>query len=93
MNLLKEQQKKIAQPSRNIYMECLRRRNLAVTTFKQLIELAERNLQSCRNEKSTKDSDEVANLKKQLRESNDFAKSLEPWKTKAENHERMCQRL
>ena len=93
---LKEQQKTAAENNTatlNEYKECLRKRSLDVTSSKELTELAERKLEALRNEKLTKYSQEVADLENQLRASKDLAKSLGPWKTKAENHERMYQRL
>ena len=96
VNLLKEQQKtstKVNTATLNYYKECLRQRDFAVTTSEQLAGRAERELEALKNEKLSKDSVEITSLKKQLHESKDLAKSLESWQTKAENHERMCQRL
>ena len=96
VSILREQQTTAAEKNTadlNDHKECLRKRDLDLTTSEKLTKLAERNLEALRNEKCTKHSNEVANLKKQLRVSKDLTKSLEPWKTKAENYERICQRL
>ena len=96
VHVLEERQKTAAKENSTIfnrYEKNLKQKCLAVTTSEQLAELAERNLQAFKNEKLMKHSVEIASLQKQLRESNDLAKSLEPWKTKAENHERVYQRL
>ena len=96
VSVLALQQKTAAKENTTIlneYKECLEQRNLEVKTSKKLAELAERNLEAFKNKKLIEESDEVNNLQKQLRESKDLAKSLEPCKTKAENYERMCQRL
>ena len=77
----------------NIYKESLRQERLTSTTSEKRAEFAERKLEDFRNEKFVKHSVEVTDLQKQLRASKELAKSLEPWKTKAENHERIYQRL
>ena len=96
VNVLEEQQKTAAKENTailNQYEESLKQKCLAVTTSEQLAKLAERNLQAFKNKKLMKDSVKITSLQKQLRESNDLVKSLEPWKTKAENHEPIYQRL
>ena len=96
VNVLKQQQKTMAEKNTaalNEYKECLKKRNLAVTASEKSTELAERNLEALRNDTLKKDSEENATLQKQLRASKDLAKSLETWKTKAENHEQIYQRL
>ena len=70
VDVLKEQQKTVAKENTatfNEYIECVRQRNLAVTTSKQRTELAKRKLEAYRDEKLMKDSVEFNNVQKQLR--------------------------
>ena len=96
VTLLKEQQKTATKENtstiRNL-KESLRQKSLAVTTSEELAASADRSLQVFIDEKRKKESLEITTLRKQLRESNEMAKSLGPWKTKAENEKRNSQRL
>ena len=96
VGLLKEEQKSRADEFADIlndYKEQLRQRDSAATTSEERAKLAEQELETFRAKKLSKDSVEVTNLRKQLRASEDLAKSLEPFKRKAENHEPIYRRL
>ncbi|KAM0798121.1 hypothetical protein BDR22DRAFT_974797 [Usnea florida] len=96
VGLLKKKQKSRADEFTGIlddYKMQLRQRDSVATTSEKRAERAERELEEFRNEKLKNDSVEVTNLRKELRASKDLAKSLEPFKRKSENHERIYQRM